>query len=66
MAREANDEEVPGGDMLPGTHYSGHGAKNETSPSPRLIGGILDEKLHSVLERGHLFNLVAKGYNKEA
>lgn len=67
--KEANGEEIPhiviGGDILPGALYSGHGAKDGTSPSPKLAGGSLDEKLHSVLESGHLFNLVAKGYNQK-
>jgi hypothetical protein len=44
--------------------YSGHGAKDGAAPSPKLAGGSLDDKLHPVLEGGHLFNLVAKGYNK--
>lgn len=63
--KEANGEDIPGivigGDILPGALYSGHGSKSGPAPSPRLIGGTLDEKLHSVLEGGHLFNLVAKG-----
>lgn len=66
--QEANGEEVPdivlGGDILPGALYSGHGAKDGAAPSPKLAGGSLDDKLHGVLEGGHLFNLVAKGYNK--
>ena len=65
--KEANGEEVPdiviGGDILPGALYSGHGAKDGIAPSPKLTGGSLDEKLHSVLEGGHLFNLVAKGFH---
>lgn len=67
--KEANGEEVPdiviGGDILPGALYSGHGAKDGRTPSPKLTGGSLDEKLHSVLEGGHLFNLVAKGFQQK-
>jgi hypothetical protein len=66
--KDADGEEltdiVVGGDILPGAMYSGHGAKNGVSPAPKLSGGPLDEKLHSVLGGGHLFNLVAKGYNQ--
>jgi hypothetical protein len=52
--KDANGEELPdivtGGDILPGA---------------KLSGGPLNEKLHSVLEGGHLFDLVAKGYGQK-
>lgn len=68
--KDANDEELPdivtGSDILPGDMYSGHGAKNGILPSSKLSWGPLDDKLYFVLEGGHLFKLVAKGYNQKS